>query len=92
MAKRKSYDLIFKLKVILQAECEGNRIVARIQNRGSGGSRKVAYRKKEINDGCSRKKRKRLRGGGQKAAHYDKEIKVALLIGPACKTVYHFAS
>ena len=29
MAKRKSYDLNFKLKVIVQAECEGYRIVAR---------------------------------------------------------------
>ena len=26
-----------------------------------------------MNDGCSRKKRKRLRGGGQEAAHYDVE-------------------
>ena len=32
---------------------------------------------KEINDGGSRKKRKRLRGGGQKAAHYDVESSLA---------------
>ena len=51
MAKRKSYDQNFKLKVIFQAEYEGNMIVARqlhIDEKqiGSGGSRKVAYRKK----------------------------------------------
>ena len=32
---------------------------------------------KEINDGGSRKKRKRLRGGGIKAAHYDVESSLA---------------
>ena len=51
MAKCKSYDLNFKFKVIFQAEYKGNMNVARqlyIDEKqiGSGGSRKVAYRKK----------------------------------------------
>ena len=80
MAKCKSYDLIFKLKVILQAECEGNRIVARYLHIDEKQIRQWRKQKccmlKEIYDCCSRKKWKRLRGG-QKAPHYNVESKLA---------------
>ena len=67
--------------MILQAKCEGNRIVARklhiIEKQIRQWRKQKGCIQKEMNDGCSRKKRKRLRGGGQKAAHYDVESSLA---------------